>query len=457
VPNIRVVPWPERLYTWAQAHIWLMDTLFAVAVIALLLPVSLITIASGVPLRYWVLLRASLIAVHAAVFIRRVFPVVSFALVSGALAFETIVPLDFYRYDSVFLPSIAVFPIALYSLSLYGPTWSRPVGLVIGTLGAVMITARTIRVFPAGTSKPPQGIAARGFVLGVLLVVVFASWGFARLRQVRMAYLDLLEERARRAEAQREERARVAVREERARIAREMHDIVAHSLAVMVTQAQGGEMIAAKSPDRAVAALGTIARTGRSALADMRHLLGVLRAESAIPPVAKNPQPTLADLPELVDRVRAAGLEVHRSDSGTPRRVGAAIELTVYRLVQEALTNSLRHAGSGVRADLCLIWGDRELLMTVRDDGRGAPPGMSVGDVRREPPGDGARREPSGGGVPADASGDGGHGLIGMRERVAMLGGTFTAGPRAGGGFEVRVGLPTSDQATEGVGAGGPR
>ena len=324
---------PERVYTWAREHPWLADALLAAVLSALLLPMSVMMIAPSVPPGWWVMLCAGLLAVHAALFARRVRPVASFIVVSAALAVQALAPLAAYRFDSAFLASAAAFPVALYALCAYGPPWCRSFGVAVGVAGSVLLTVRAVRVFPSDTATTPGGPAAWAFLLGVLLVVVLASWGLARLRQIRLAYFDLLEERARRAEADREGRARVAVVQERARIAREMHDIVAHSLAVIVTQAQGGELVAAKSPERAVAALGTIATTGRLALADMRRLLGVLRAEGP-GPTGSEPQPTLADLPQLLDQVRAAGLTVHRTDEGTPRPAGPATELTAYRLVQ---------------------------------------------------------------------------------------------------------------------------
>lgn len=411
----------EWVYTWAREHPWLADALVATVLAVLLLPMSVMMIAPSVPPAWWVVLCAGLAVAHAALVVRRTRPIVSFAAVSAALAVQTVAPLAAYRYDSAFLASAAVFPVALYSLCAYGPPWCRGIGVLIGVTGSVLLTVRAVRVLPSDTARTPGGPAAWAFLLGVLLVVVFASWGFARLRQVRFAYFDLLEERARRAEAEREERALAAVVQERARIAREMHDIVAHSLAVIVTQAQGGELIAAKSPERAATALGTIATTGRLALADMRRLLGVLRAEGPGPTAAGagadvGRQPTLADLPELLDRIRAAGLPVRRTDDGTPRPVGSATELTAYRLVQESLTNTLRHAGPGARAELRLTWGARELVVTVGDDGRGA----------------------------AAAGNADGHGLIGMRERVAVLDGSLSAGPRADGGFEVHAVLPAT-------------
>ncbi len=418
---------PEWVYTWAREHPWLADALLAAVLAAVLLPLSVMMIAPSVSPGWWVTLCATLLAVHAALFVRRARPVVSFTVVSAALAVQTLAPLAAYRFDSAFLASAAAFPVVLYALCAYGPPWCRGLGVAVGVAGSVLLTVRVVRLFPSDSATTPGGPAAWAFLLGVLLVVVFASSGLARLRQVRHAHFDLLEERARRVEADREGRARVAVAQERARIAREMHDIVAHSLAVIVTQAQGGELVAAKSPERAATALGTIATTGRLALADMRRLLGVLRAEGS-EPTSPGPQPTLADLPRLLDQIRAAGLIVRRADDGTPRPIGSATELTAYRLVQESLTNTLRHAEPGAHAHLRLTWSDRELIVTVGDNGCGVA-------------------------TPGDTAG---HGLIGMRERVAVLEGTLTTGPKPGGGFEVRAVLPTADIAAA-DGANGQR
>ena len=439
----------EWWYAWAPRHRWLMDLLLMAATGGVLLPISLFMIAPTVPagvapLSWWAILLLTLVTAHGVLVVRRTWPIISFMIVSAALAVQTLAPLVAYQFDAAFLPSSAVFPIALYSLCFYGPQWARSLGLAIGTIGAVMLTVRAARVFSAADVQAPWGAGAWALLLGVLLLVVFASWGSARLREVRLAYLDLLEERARRAEDDREEGARAAVREERARIAREMHDVVAHSLAVIVTQAQGGELVAAKSPDRAVAALNTIAVTGRLALTDMRQLLGVLRApelDSSTTgtcrieqPSGTGPQPTLAELPLLLDRVREAGLTVRRVDSGAPRPLGTATELAVYRLVQEALTNTLRHAGLDAHAELLVAWGVRELVVTISDNGPGATSDHNPGNTASSSIGNTAGH---------------GHGLVGMRERVAVLGGTLTVGPKSEGGFAVHAVLPTANHVTE--------
>ena len=184
------------------------------------------------------------------------------------------------------------------------------------------------------------------------------TWNLGRLAQVRRQ--RVLTERA--------ESARLAVLEERARIAREMHDIVAHSLAVIVRQAEGGAFIAERDPGRAGHALRTIAGTGRGALADMRGLLGVLRDGAS---GADTPQPTLADVPRLVAGVRDTGLDARLTQSGEAFPLSAATELAVYRLAQEGLTNAVKYAGPRARVAVELRWEPAELTVQVTDDGRG--------------------------------------------------------------------------------------
>ncbi|WP_051267476.1 sensor histidine kinase [Nakamurella lactea] len=226
-------------------------------------------------------------------------------------------------------------------------------------------------------------------------------------------------ERDRLLAVERDQRAEMAAAAERTRIARELHDIVAHSLSVVVVQADGGYAAAKAKPEVAQQVLGTIAETARAALADMRRLVGVLRAgagpESDHPDYA--PAPTAADVPELVDQLRRAGLPAELMVVGTERELPPGVGLTVYRVVQESLTNVIKHAGPGAKAEVALVYGDNEIQLTVLDDGRGAA-----------------------------AFGDGlGNGLTGMRERVGLLGGTVAAHPRPGGGFLVTASLPTAE------------
>ncbi|HEV3463585.1 MAG TPA: histidine kinase, partial [Actinomycetota bacterium] len=246
-------------------------------------------------------------------------------------------------------------------------------------------------------------------------------------------------------EREREERAKLAVAEERARIARELHDVVAHSVSVMVVQAGAARRTLATSPGQATTALGQIESTGRQALVEMRRLLGLLRdgdgdGEDGEVAAALTPQPSLAHLESLAAAAREAGLPVEIVVEGEPRPLPAGVDLSAYRIVQEALTNSLKHTGPA-RASVRLCYGREALEVQVLDDGPGpgaAPGGGGLAVVTLGPEG----VLPVSGARPTTG---GGHGLIGMRERVALFGGTLEAGPRPGGGYRVAARLPLSE------------
>ncbi|WP_162907000.1 sensor histidine kinase [Allorhizocola rhizosphaerae] len=355
-------------YSWLTARPRLLDVLFALGVALPFAPGSFVTIEPGLPAAWRHALHASVVLAHVALITRRVWPAWTFAVVSAAMAVQAVAPAQAYRDDSFFLPSAVVFPVALYSLCVWGTAWQRWAGIGVGVAGSVMLTVRS--GFP--------------FMFGLLAVVVLASWGFARLR----------EERARQLELDKQER----VTAERERIAREMHDVIVHSLSVIITQAQGGELIAAKSPERAARALSTIAAAGREALAEMRGVLAVL-------------DPTLDALPRLLDRVRATGLDAGLEVRGEMVPLGPSAELAVYRLIQEALTNAMRHSGAS-RADVTLDWTTPgRLVVIVRDNGSGPVQGWAEG-----------------------------RGLTGMRERLAAVGGKVQV--LTDNGFEVRGVLP---------------
>ncbi|WP_020522668.1 sensor histidine kinase [Catelliglobosispora koreensis] len=398
-----------RWYSWAQDRPLLIDALLAIGVAAVFLPMSLVTIALDAPRPWRIALVISAVVAHASIGGRRRWPFASFVLMSVALLVQTMAPIATYRFETAFLPCAALFPVGLYSLCAYGNRWLARVGIGIGLAGAVMLTIRAAKVWPVDSpASPGFGTPlAWVFFLGFMMTVVFAAWGTARLRRLRMDFYEVLE-------AEQQERAQRAIADDRARIAREMHDVVAHSLSVMVTQAQGGELIAAADPARAGKVLGTIAATGRQALADMRGLVGVLRTDTD----GLAPPPTLAELPALIERVRGAGLHVSRSDRGKPRELGPAAELALYRLVQEALTNTLRHAGPGARARLSFDWGDQAVKVQVHDTGK----------------------------TLATTTSGKGAGLAGMRERLAIVGGSVIAGPAAGGGFAVEATVPLEER-----------
>ncbi|MGN9838601.1 sensor histidine kinase [Nonomuraea sp. H19] len=246
------------------------------------------------------------------------------------------------------------------------------------------------------------------FVSGSIFVVTI--WLTGLYANTRRRYLEGLEERAERAERERDQQARMAAAAERARIARELHDVVAHNVSVMVVQADGAGYALDSDPEQARLAVKNISKTGRAALAEMRRLVGVLR-ENETGGTDYTPQPGLGQLEELV---RGSGVPARLRVGGVPGELPEGQQLAVYRIVQEALTNALKHGGPGVQALVEIEYGGPELVLRVTDDGRGAA----------------APKSPDG------------HGLIGMRERAGMYGGAIWAGPRPGGGFEVLARLP---------------
>jgi signal transduction histidine kinase len=287
-------------------------------------------------------------------------------------------------------PAIMFAPaLALYSVAAYRP---QPISLVVAVGGAAAGIVALVLSADADVAD-----VAVNYVVGI------TSWAVGlTVRNQR--------EHTARVEAQREADARRAATDERIRIARELHDVVAHHLSVIVVQAEAAQEVLAARADRAGAAMETVADTARGALAELRRVLGVLRSDATLAPA-----PDLAAVDELVASVRQAGLDVEVRTEGEARPLSGVVSLAAYRVVQESLTNVLRHAAAR-RAEVALAYGDDALVVTVSDDGRGA-------------------------GASPDA-GAGGHGLAGMRERVTVLGGRLDAGPRDGGGFAVRARLP---------------
>jgi signal transduction histidine kinase len=254
-----------------------------------------------------------------------------------------------------------------------------------------------------------------GLLLSTPLVL---CWVLGRFTRIRRAYYVELEDRAARLERERDAQSKIAVAAERARIARELHDVVAHNVSVMIVQADGASYVMDGSPEQAKEALATIASTGRQALEEMRRLLGLLRSADTAGEYV--PQPGVEQLPELLEQVRSAGMPVAYRVDGEPRELPRGVELTAYRIVQEALTNARKHGGPQTSATVRIRFDDRGLDMLIEDNGRGASAELA-----------------------RDGGEDGfGHGLIGMRERVGMVGGTLDAGPRSGGGFRINAVLP---------------
>jgi signal transduction histidine kinase len=325
------------------------------------------------------------------------------------LAVLTVAPLlRRQRYPLAVLASVTI-ATALSNL-LYSVEFPAAAAVAVYTTAAHLQRRTSLRASAATAAALLVSGAAAG-ASGRLLSVAIAlgaAWVFGDNLGTRRAYTRALEERAERLEREQEaERAR-AVAEEQARIARELHDVIAHNVSVMVVQAAAANDVFDTRPERAREALQAIEATGRTALGELRSLLGAVRGDGA----DYAPPPGLDRLDELLAQVRAAGLEVSVSVEGTPRAVPSGVDLSAYRVVQEALTNTLKHADAR-HASVSLRYGDDELGVDVRDDGTNA------------------------------ANGDGGgHGLLGMRERVATFGGSLDAGPLVGGGFGVAARFP---------------
>jgi signal transduction histidine kinase len=252
-----------------------------------------------------------------------------------------------------------------------------------------------------------------------LYPLLFVAWALGNAFRQHGTRERELEARTVALEGEREEKVRVAAAEERVRIARELHDVVAHSVSVMVVQIGGARGILDSEPDTARDTLRAAEQTGRQALAEMRRMLGILRAHDDGGGLA--PQPSLDHMDTLIDQAREAGLAVEVHTEGPPHALSPGVDLAAYRIVREALTNAVKHAGPA-RAQVVLRYAADQLEIEVRDDGRRPPP-------------------------PHEAHADPGHGLVGMNERVALYGGALSAGPRNGGGFAVLARLPLEPQS----------
>ncbi|WP_309081943.1 histidine kinase [Zhihengliuella sp.] len=312
-----------------------------------------------------------------------------------------------------FLPSLVAVPMVVYTLAKYGTRWESLSGLGLSLVGAAFSAA----AFGGVTAdRTFASIVASTVIIGLSMLVV---WTYGDLARTRLVALQALHDRAERLEREQVAERAAAAADERARIAREMHDIVAHSLSIMITQADGARYASRSNPAVAVEALETISMQGRESLKDMRRLLGVLRGEDE---AQYRPLPGIADLEQLAKQVRLAGQQVDLYMVGSPSRaLPNGAELAVYRCVQESLTNVVKHAGTAARATVTIDWTRNGVTVSVTDNGRGAL---------------------------ADASTAGsGRGLDGMRERVELYGGQVSAGPLARGGFVVRAFIPYLETA----------
>jgi len=379
-----------RLRAWRQRHQRLLDVLT-------LAPLALLSLATADRLTPW----PAAIVLTAAMFLpllwRRSHPREVFAIIALVCFVQ-------------WLAGVMAFPgnfailIALYSVAAQcAGLWSVAAWLIC-EFGLVLV------IYSARPSPWSAFITSSVFVSSIWLAGLYAN--------TRRRYVESLVERAERAERERDQQARIAAAAERARIARELHDVVAHNVSVMIVQADGAAYAIDTDPEQARLAMQAVARTGRQALAEMRRLVGVLRQDAGNPAEEYAPQPGIDQLTDLIKQVNDSGLPVEFTVDGTPQDLPEGKQLAIYRIIQEALTNTLKHGGPGARATVEVTYGADEIVLRITDDGRGA----------------------------AAPQAEGGHGLIGMRERAAMYGGTVTAGPRPGGGFQVVARFPVGGQ-----------
>jgi len=335
---------------------------------------------------------------------RRRFPIAAF-LVAGGMAVVHATRLPFPP-----VPADLAAPIALYGVAGHARRRGVSLSLLVVATGATFATM----LLPKGLG-PLRGLTWNQGLPGAITdaLVLAVAWFAGDSVRIRRAYIAEVER-------ERDQQAQLAAAAERGRITRELHDVVAHGLSLIVIQAQGGQAsLDRRHPEQTRQALSTIVTTGRQSLDELRRLLGVVRRPPDTPPELA-PQPGMSQLPELVAQVRDAGIPVNLQIEGTPRLLPASIDLSAFRILQEALTNTMKHAGQGASANVRVSYLADAVEVEVDDTG------------------------PGGG-----ADGDGqGHGLTGMRERVAMLGGRLDTGPRRGGGFRVCAWLPLEVVAT---------
>ncbi|MEU5613963.1 sensor histidine kinase [Streptomyces sparsogenes] len=419
VTPLAVGPGLARPYRWLIAHPRSLDTLLAVVTFALMLIGAAASPHTGHhPINAVFVLLAALSA--AALVLRRRFPIGVLA-VTGALTVVEVVT----AHDGPPRTSI-VFGVVVALCTVAART-DRPTTLRVGLITVALLTGAAM-LFGL---RP--WYAQENFGIFAWTGLAAAAGDAVRSRR---AYIAAIEERAVRAERTREEEARRRVAEERLRIARELHDVVAHHIALVNVQAGVASHVMDSRPDQAKQALAHVREASRSALDELRATVGLLR-QYGDPAAPTEPAPGLAVLDQLVDGFVRAGLrvEVEAVSRDGVGPLAASVDLTAYRIVQEALTNVHKHAGPDAKAQVRIVRTSAVLLITVDDDGPCA----------EEPPAEGP---------------GGGHGLIGMRERVAALGGSCEAGPRAQGGFRVRARLPLQARGGEsrgdrGEGGGG--
>ena len=394
MPGRLTRPYPgpvAAFYLWLRRHPRLVDGVLAAAL-------AIPTLAAAVAAGGYRLVPLAVALVIPLVF-RRDHPMAAFAIGVTVGALQVLLDIQINLVDVVIL-------ILLYTLAAYCGRRVSVAGLAVCLAGSAVAVARWA---PAGLSLMHWLMTGSIMFAGSSLI----AWVLGDSMRYRRGYYSALEDRAARLERERDAQAQIAAAAERARIARELHDVIAHNVSVMVVQADGASYALDSSPERTRQALGAIASTGRQALAEMRRMLGVLRSDDGGPGVV--PQPGIGQLGELLDQTRASGLAVSFTVQGVPGALPSGLALAAYRIIQESLTNTRKHGGPRASARVLLRYCEDVLMLQITDDGQGA--------------------------AVADGAG---HGLTGMRERVALYNGMLRTGPLPGGGYQVTATLPLS-------------
>lgn len=345
----------------------------------------------------------------------------------GALSMDSLV--DVGTFLCAFVGSFALLWRRSHALQVHAIVLGASILVYIGSMSdgvvALSFSLYSLGRYEANSRSSLAGmLAAFAFIATDLFILevpsvggtiaaglVVVLWYVGRRLRFRGEYLRLLEERTEHLERERSAEADRAVAAERTRIAREMHDIVAHQVSLMTVQAGAARTVSESDPKAARDAMAAVEKAGRHAVGEMRHLLGILRPVTASNTL--DPQPGIGDLPALIQEVKDAGLMVNLQTLGDLSKLPAGLELNIYRIIQEALTNVIKHAGTGVQVDVSVERSSDSIIVHVEDEGRGGDVGQTAG-----------------------------HGIIGMRERVELLGGSFRAASRSDGGFEIHAVLP---------------
>ena len=393
----------SRIFRWFDRHPWAGDAVLATILIVPIVGVYLFAAGGGTS---WAAPALSFLML-APLYFRRRFP----TYVVIATVIVCLISVLFWHGQSGFDPlvSIIAVPIVVHAAVKYGP---RPLWWF--TLGAGLVGSILAPLYAWRNADPLNGIACFAVVLVAFLIGLHQR----TKRETHSSEVASLAERNRLMEIEREQSTTIAVARERAGLAAETHDIIAHTLAVIVSQADGAVMAVDKRPEVAASVLAQIADTSRDALDEIRGRVAALRASASDPSTDLHPTRSLADLEAMIDNVRAAGLAVDVRRAGALELAPIGVQLAAYRIVQEALTNVIKHAGPAAVVVIGIEVADDVLSVRVDDDGRGS---AAVGDSL-------------------------GNGITGMRERAQQYGGTLRAAPRTGGGFTVAAEFPFAQQ-----------